>query len=376
MLHIHELFFLARHMQLDPVRRPELPACAEADFARTGFIVAENLLGAATCAALNAQLELVLRGECDGAFGCADKAPKFSAERRCKPGKKPPPLGGPSKQTLQVINIWKADATFASVVLSPTLGQLVAQLGGWAAGARVANDQVWAKPPGAAPITFHRDSAYFDFTPSDVITVWLALDDMEPELGPLQYVAGSHKWADGRVGSAQQFFDCRNRFALLHDAARREGIEEPEAALELTTLGVRMGGCGIHNGRLWHGSGQNESPNRPRRGLGIHFVPADAQFTHAMGSTLAHKLRPPEQVNGTVMSEALFPITWRPDHAACRNRGADPCADPSPTTCGGGGGGGGGSGGRVRCLPSAASLLLKVTILAADKVQISVAVKL
>jgi len=66
-------------MQLDPVRRPELPACAEADFARTGFIVAENLLGAATCAALNAQLELVLRGECDGAFGCADKAPKFSA---------------------------------------------------------------------------------------------------------------------------------------------------------------------------------------------------------------------------------------------------------------------------------------------------------
>jgi hypothetical protein len=72
------------------------------------------------------------------------------------------------------------------------------------------------------------------------------------------------------------------------------------------------------------------------------------------------------------MSEALFPITWRPDHAACGNRRADPCADPSPTTCGGGGGGGGGSGGRVRCLPTAASLLLKVTILAADKVQISV----
>ena len=46
--------------------------------------------------------------------------------------------------------------------------------------------QVWAKPPGASPLTFHRDSAYFDFVPSDVITVWLALDDMLPELGPLE----------------------------------------------------------------------------------------------------------------------------------------------------------------------------------------------
>jgi hypothetical protein len=42
---------------------------------------------------------------------------------------------------------------------SPSLARLVAQLGGWR-GARVANDQIWAKPPGAAPITFHRDSTY------------------------------------------------------------------------------------------------------------------------------------------------------------------------------------------------------------------------
>jgi hypothetical protein len=67
---------------------------------------------------------------------------------------------------------------FESIVRSKELGRAVAELAGWEAGARVANDQVWAKPPGAAPITFHRDSAYFDFTPSDVVTVWLALDSM------------------------------------------------------------------------------------------------------------------------------------------------------------------------------------------------------
>ncbi len=315
----------------DPVRARAFDYIGlQAAFSRDGFVVIDHLIDADTCAALNIRLELVLRGECDGKFGRADKAPKFCAERRCKPGKTPPPLGGPSKQTLQVINVWKADTAFASIVLSPTLGQLVARLGGWAAGARIANDQVWAKPPGAAPLTFHRDSAYFDFTPPDVITVWLALDDMEPQLGPLQYVSGSHKWADGRVGSAQQFFDARNRFALLHDAARREGIEEPAAALKLTTLGVRMGGCGIHDGRLWHGSGANESADLPRRGLGIHFVPADARFADAMGRTLAHTLRPPDQAHLTTMSEALFPVTWRPraaDPARSLRAGGSHCAE-------------------------------------------------
>ena len=88
---------------------------------------------------------------------------------------------------------------------------------------------MWAKPPGAAALTFHRDSAYFDFVPSDVVTVWIALDDMDPELGPLEYVRGSHDWSDARVGSANQFFDTKDRFALMHDAAKREGIENPEA---------------------------------------------------------------------------------------------------------------------------------------------------
>lgn len=119
---------------------------ARETFAEEGFVIIEGILDRATCARLNARLEAVLRGQCDGAFRKADKMPKrLLNEGRTKPGKVPPPLGGPSKQTLQVINIWKADSEFARVVRSPQLGQAVAALGGWAAGARVANDQVWAK---------------------------------------------------------------------------------------------------------------------------------------------------------------------------------------------------------------------------------------
>ena len=92
---------------------------------------------------------------------------------------------------------------------------------GWQGGARVVNDQVWAKPPGANPLTFHRDSAYFDLVPEDIVTVWIALDDMrDEELGPLQYVHGSHRWVDERCGGTGGFFIEKDHKWMMHDAHR------------------------------------------------------------------------------------------------------------------------------------------------------------
>lgn len=65
---------------------------------------------------------------------------------------------------------------------------------------------------------------------------------MEPELGPLEYVEGSHAWGDGRIGSAIQFFDTRGPRDLLHAAARLEGIDDPVKELEVTMIRVRAGG--------------------------------------------------------------------------------------------------------------------------------------
>jgi ectoine hydroxylase-related dioxygenase (phytanoyl-CoA dioxygenase family) len=115
------------------------------------------------------------------------------------------------------------------------------------------------------------------FEPNDVVTVWFALDDMEEELGPLEYVKGSHTWGDGRVGSASQFFQ-QNSKSLLWSAAEREGISPDD--LEIISMrGLKRGGMSIHHGRCWHGSGENKSKSKPRRGLGIHFVPANVRFT-------------------------------------------------------------------------------------------------
>ena len=59
--------------------------------------------------------EDVLRGGSSD-LGAPDKAPPCRVEGRSKPGKKRLPVSAvPSRRTLQVINVWKADSLFRSL---------------------------------------------------------------------------------------------------------------------------------------------------------------------------------------------------------------------------------------------------------------------
>lgn len=273
----------------------EMAAAEEQDdpatFARVGFVLVESLLPPAQCDRLVARLDAVLRGEYDSGR---------------PPDKWPSPSQRVAGRTIQIINIWKADRAFAEMATSAAIGERVASLAGWR-GARLAQDQVWYKPPGAGALVFHRDSTYFSDFADEVVTVWIALDAMDAELGPLEYVAGSHLWGDGRRGSAKHFFDSDRR-ALLDDAARREGLDPAQLAVQPALVG--RGGAGIHNGRTWHGSGPNDSAIRPRRGVGLHFVPAecDAFKTDVAVGPLWRKF---VSADGSLrLPDAHFPITW------------------------------------------------------------------
>ena len=177
-------------------------------------------------------------------------------------------------------------------------------------------DMTSFRPPRAPPLVLHRDSPYFMFSPSDVITVWIALDDMDPDLGPLEYVKGSHAWGDGRVGSSSSFFQSENK-KLLYSAARLEGIANPEETLEIGSMaGLKAGGMSIHHGRTWHGSGKNRSKDHPRRGVGLHFVPAEVRFTtDARKSKLWRSYVSDditdEELENVELSEEDFPLVWK-----------------------------------------------------------------
>ena len=285
-----------------------------------GFVVIPNVLDQPTVDQLNDRLEKVLRGQYD-LERKPDKTPKLLKSNLKKDGGTVGPIGFSGNlqnvKVLQIINIHKCDALYRAIETSGVLGKVVAQLSGWKQGARLGQDQVWAKPPGASPLVFHRDSPYFMFDPNDVVTVWIALDNMDAELGPLEYVKGSHKWGDGRRGSANQFFQDNGGMSLLKSAAEREGITEWEVC---SMAGLQAGGMSIHNGKTWHGSSKNNSKKKPRRGLGLHFVPANVRFTsEASKSRLwrsyVENIDHPAAL--VELPEDDFPLVWVPENFSC-----------------------------------------------------------
>jgi phytanoyl-CoA hydroxylase len=304
-------------------------------FRRDGFVALSHVLRPATVQALNKRLEDVLRGQYDRGTP-PDKVPVTTrTSASCEtPAAANAPLvwdhKNSKKVVWQIVNIHKADHLFRQLACSAALGRVVAELADWNTGTRLAQDQIWAKPPGAPPLTFHRDAPYFMFTPEHaVMTVWIALDDMDAEIGPLEYVRKSHLWAtnDDHAGTARQFFS--GGMDLLRSTAVSAGALTQESAttktdqeirqtrqLDIVSMaGLRAGGISIHDGRTWHGSGRNTSATRPRRGLGIHFVPKEARFTpRAVKSRL---WRPyVEGMDGSAIAELDlpiedFPVTWQ-----------------------------------------------------------------
>jgi hypothetical protein len=103
---------------VDPVTVSSMIETQES-FSRDGFTIIHNLITPELCAVLNDRLEAVLRGGYDKDGGRPDKVPKFSHDTRTKKGKKVAPLGGPSKRTLQIINIWKGDEVCAYLLFRP-----------------------------------------------------------------------------------------------------------------------------------------------------------------------------------------------------------------------------------------------------------------
>lgn len=202
-----------------------------------------------------------------------------------------------------VVNAWKCDRLVARVALSAELASVAAQFFGWPS-LRIAVDTVWYKPPGSSAVEFHREFEFFKSLVSpEVGNCWIALDDMEPANGSLEFAVGSHKWPDPDEA------EMREAFATLRG---RGGLGAVAAIVkrtpEIHKVRCLAGACTFFDGRVWHGSEPNLSP-QPRRALGLHWIRGDAQLvanpTYLFGR---YKLADSQQLH-----ESFWPVVWSVD---------------------------------------------------------------
>ena len=121
---------------------PLLTAAVKDQFFADGFVRVDGVLGQDVVEALKARYDRLFRGDFETGI--------FPDEWHWREGLSLPDV------TREIVNGWKCDKLVASVVRSPAIGRLVADLMGWEHGTRVGQDSVLWKPAGAGGVTFHQ----------------------------------------------------------------------------------------------------------------------------------------------------------------------------------------------------------------------------
>jgi phytanoyl-CoA hydroxylase len=263
------------------------PAQVEA-FAESGFVIVDRIIDVATAERARDRYEDLFAGRFETGLYPDEWNWKQDRDR--------------ADLTRQICNAWKSDRIIASIVLRPDIGRACARLGGWT-GARLSQDNVLWKPPGARSLGFHQDSAYEQWAePPDWVSCWIALDDTTAMGGTVEYVPGSHRWPHS--GMIEQFHAPDDPHRELREAAAAAGTRPTAVPVE-----VPAGGGAFHAGWTWHGSRQNRA-DVPRRALVAHCMPATAHF-HP--STTGYIYSRYKRFGDLTMDESFFPVLWTQD---------------------------------------------------------------
>ena len=105
-----------------------------------------------------------------------------------------------SNGLVQINNAWWAGGAIRQLALNSRLGKIASELL-QVNGICMWHDQLLYKPPRSADaptegnVGWHQDWNYWRVCDKpDMITAWVALDDVSVENGAMMFVSGSHKW--------------------------------------------------------------------------------------------------------------------------------------------------------------------------------------
>jgi len=215
-----------------------------------------------------------------------------------------PPPGAPIDRIVKIDNSHWADPVIARLAVHPFIGAMAARLAG-ARGIRLWHDQLLFKPPDSGArgnVGWHQDQHYWQCAqPAELLTAWVALDDVNEENGCMQVVPGSHRWGLLPEGD---FFnaDLDALRARIETATGREFRTAPCA--------IPAGACSFHHCLTVHGSGPNVS-SRPRRSIVVHLQPDGTRYRAGTSADGHMNVRLLSGRSGDPFAGPYFPLLHR-----------------------------------------------------------------
>lgn len=156
------------------------------------------------------------------------------------------------KAFLQAMALRTLSDDCRAFVDSPRFAEVAARLLG-VDGVRLYHDQALFKEAGGGPTPWHQDQNYWPLNTDDVVTMWMPLAAIDPSVGSMTFVDGSHRSGDVGAGDIS---DASH--ATIAAAIESEGWST-------TTHGVLAAGdATFHRGWTLHSAGPNPtSATRP-----------------------------------------------------------------------------------------------------------------
>jgi len=160
------------------------------------------------------------------------------------------------KAFLQVMNLWTTSEAVKEFVLGKRLGRIATELMG-TKGVRLYHDQALYKEAGGGITPWHADQYYWPLASDKTTTVWIPLQEVPLEMGPLAFCPRSQRLSYGRdleIGDESE--------VKLSDALKQYPREESP---------FDLGEVSFHSGWTFHRAGPNTTA-QPRKVMTMIYM--------------------------------------------------------------------------------------------------------
>jgi ectoine hydroxylase-related dioxygenase (phytanoyl-CoA dioxygenase family) len=173
---------------------------------------------------------------------------------------------------MRILDAWKFDANVRAIATNQSVLELLSKLYG---------RQAWPFQTLNFPVGtqqhFHTDSIHFSSVPERFMCgVWLALEDIGPDQGPLEYYAGSHRWpiyTNEHVGHVPRRKELDQ--SVYHELWERL-VDKTGVPRE--TFHPRKGQALIWTSNLLHGGSRHLDKSKTRWSQVTHYYFEDCAY--------------------------------------------------------------------------------------------------